>query len=141
MKPIYLKPGQSVVFVAMKKQPRLLDHIDQFGTAVFTDGTCVYPPYLTGEKCYVREALHKGINISSSEYCSIHYPDDTPVLFKDGAFMGMFGRAIWQWGGLQLPILAMPQWASRRHVRIVSCEPIQQDGKWKWRVEVEEVKA
>jgi hypothetical protein len=106
MKPIYLKPDQSLLFLS-------------------------YAPYRPGEECYVREALHKGINISSSEYCSIHYPDDTPVLFKDGAFMGMFGRAIWQWGGLRLPIIAMPQWASRRHVRIVSCEPIRvEDVTW-----------
>jgi hypothetical protein len=116
MKPIYLKPDQSVVFVA-PKDPK----INGWGDKMYIEN----PPYRPGEECYVREALHKGINMSSSEYCSIHYPDDTPVLFKDGAFMGMFGKAIWQWGGLRLPIIAMPQWASRRHVRIVSCEPIR----------------
>lgn len=116
MKPIYLKPDQSLLFVA-PKDPK----INGWGDKMYIEN----PPYRPGEECYVREALHKGINISSSEYCSIHYPDDTPVLFKDGAFMGMFGRAIWQWGGLRLPIIAMPQWASRRHVRIVSCEPMR----------------
>lgn len=136
MKPIYLKPDQSVVFVPVKPQPV---YIENSGRWLWPKNNAVtgsrewwhymnslsYAPYLTGEECYVRETLHKGINISSSEYCSIHYPDNTPVLFKDGAFMGMFGRAIWQWGGLRLPIIAMPQWASRRHVRIVSCEPVR----------------
>jgi hypothetical protein len=136
MKPIYLKQNQSVLFVPVKPQPV---YIESSGRWLWPKNNAVtgsrewwhymnslsYAPYRPGEECYVREALHKGINISSSEYCSIHYPDDTPVLFKDGAFMGMFGRAIWQWGGLRLPIIAMPQWASRRHVRIVSCEPIR----------------
>jgi hypothetical protein len=128
MKPIYLKPDKYLLFVAMKEEPHGMASLNGAYHPIingYVYAKPIKPPFLSGEECYVREALHKGINISSSEYCSIHYPDDTPVLFKDGAFMGMFGRAIWQWGGLRLPIIAMPQWASRRHVRIVSCEPIR----------------
>jgi hypothetical protein len=68
MKPIYLKPDQSLLFVA-PKDPK----INGWGDKMYIEN----PPYRPGEECYVREALHKGINISSSEYCSIHYPDDT----------------------------------------------------------------
>jgi hypothetical protein len=106
-----MKPFIPREWVKMRKQPfptATLDHVDQFGTAVFTDGKCVYAPHSPGEVCWVREAW------------ALNH-DDLPA------------------GKWRSPV-TMPQWAARRHVRILSCVP-EQRGEWGWRIEWEESNA
>lgn len=175
MKPIYLKPDQSVVFVAMKIQPKDNNwYPDRYNNGEWwcfwgKKGTDVEnkchlpefkPPFLPGEECYVREAWRVGAWNEENYQIAIDYKDgprkkwlfvEDEELFerlwiestddaeKAGIKLNEDDRYEWEPG--QSPCrwrspVTMPQWASRRHVRIVSCEPIQQDGKWKWRVEV-----
>lgn len=151
MKPIYLKPDQSLLFVA-PKDPK----INGWGDKMYIEN----PPYRPGEFCYVREVWRIGAWDESESQIAIDYKDgprkkwlfvEDEELFerlwiestddaeKAGIKLNEDDRYEWEPG--QSPCrwrspVTMPQWASRRHVRIVSCEPIQQDGKWKWRVEV-----
>lgn len=160
MKPIYLKPDQSVVFVAMKDEPTIFP----FGpiAELIAVGK---RPFIVGEFCYVREAWRVGAWNEENCQIAIDYKDgpckkwlyvEDEELFErlwiestddaEKAGMKVDEEGKYRWEPGQSPCrwrspVTMPEWASRRHVRIVSCEPIQQDGKWKWRVEVKEVKA
>ena len=126
-----MKPFIPREWIRMRKQPdptAILDHVDQFGTAVFTDGKCVYAPYSPGEVCWVREKLYRDM------YWAM-YEDRTPALNSAGI------QIRWEWKKREiLPAAFMPKEAARRHVRILSCVP-EQRGEWGWRIEWEESNA
>jgi hypothetical protein len=127
MKPIYLKPKQSVLFVAMKDEPTIFP----FGpiAELIAVGK---RPFIVGEICYVREAWGVGTRphpclgwVDGIEYKAdeqyLDEHDDLPlyqVETPDDVFLCDYES------GWKSPV-TMPEWASRRHVRIVSCEPIR----------------
>ena len=128
-----MKPFIPKEWIRMRKQPyptAILDHVDQFGTAVFTDGKCVYAPYSPGEVCYVPETWGSNMVKGYESYGKIFYRADMPDQKTVPETYGCPWRS---------PV-TMPQWASRRHVRIISCVPEQRD-EWGWRVEWEESNA
>lgn len=59
---------ETLFFKAMKEppSPATFHHVDQLGIAVFTDGTCIRPPYLPGEKC-LDKSTGKVVTILSCE--------------------------------------------------------------------------
>jgi hypothetical protein len=67
------------------------------------------PPYLPGEKCYVRETWTMAVPSGSS----IH-ADRVPHYKADGWFIPRWRSPV-----------TMPQWAARRFVTILSCEPMR----------------
>jgi len=110
------------------------------------------PPYRPGEKCCVAEtwrlifcACSIGNVIVESSY-EIHYKDGT---FREIEWKGERGTvdpyvkhfdiqrgypgSPPSWNS---PVL-MPEILARRFVTIVSCEPVQKEGEWWWRVETE----
>ena len=84
-------------------------------------------PYSPGEVCWVRETW-----TTTRAGMLLKLPER--VLYK-ADFVGHESFVDWKWSS---PV-TMPQWASRRHVRILSCVP-EQRGEWGWRIEWEEVK-
>jgi len=140
-----MKPFIPKEWVGMRKQPdptAILDHVDQFGTAVFTDGKCVYAPYSPGEVCWVRERW--GITGHPDPYADtiygVQYKSDGAVLYPYYPIESHFDVADWSDIGKWRSPVTMPQWASRRHVRILSCVP-EQRGEWGWRIEWEKSNA
>ncbi len=128
-----MKSVQSLLFFKpMKEEPP--EWVTAFGWSVFTpDGhisgrgidnglPCEMAfklPYRPGEKCYVREiwALPDPTDRTCICYQALEHPITTGEKWRS-------------------PV-TMPQWASRRHVRIISCVP-EQRGEWGWKMEWEE---
>lgn len=148
-----MKPFIPREWMRMRKQPHptaILDHVDQFGTAVFTDGKCVYAPYSPGEVCWVRETWAL-VQIWTDEAGNADYikewteklPKELPkgwvavydAEWQEAHCLSRDDRFIKHW---RSPV-TMPRWAARRYVRILSCVP-EQRGEWGWRVEWEEVR-
>ena len=125
-----MKPFIPREWMRMRKQPyptAILDHVDQFGTAVFTDGKCVRAPHSLGEVCWVPETWGSNMVKGYESYGKIFYRADMPDQKTVPETYGCPWRS---------PV-TMPQWASRRHVRILSCVP-EQRGEWGWKIEWEE---
>ena len=104
----------------------------------------VKAPYSPGEVYWVREtwrhianSSHPGMPVEAV----IQYSDMT-IKYRGSwpDFANAPKEAWWNTGKQpwRSPV-TMPQWASRRHVRILSCVP-EQRGEWGWRVEWEESK-
>jgi hypothetical protein len=128
---------QGVRHVAMGGNPKDADTWECLGN-FFT------APYSPGEVCWVREtwrhianSSHPGMPVEAV----IQYSDMT-IKYRGSwpDFANAPKEAWWNTGKQpwRSPV-TMPQWASRRHVRILSCVPEQRD-EWGWRVEWEEVK-
>ncbi len=90
-------------------------------------------PYSPGEVCWVRETWkpESPINGTYKGFLGIGYKDGTFELTGWPASFEAYPNGKWR-----SPV-TMPQWASRRHVRILSCVP-EQRGEWGWKVEWEE---
>jgi hypothetical protein len=136
-----MKPFIPREWMRMRKQPHptaILDHVDQFGTAVFTDGKCVYAPYSPGEVCWVRERWRRA---SEKVPDGIYYPDDNLLIWftKDETAPAREAIKKYPRDGKIRSAVAMPEIFARRYVRILSCVP-EQRGEWGWRVEWEEVR-
>ena len=84
-------------------------------------------PYSPGEVCYVPETWGSNMVKGYESYGKIFYRADMPDQKTVPETYGCPWRS---------PV-TMPQWAARRHVRILSCVP-EQRGEWGWRVEWEE---
>jgi hypothetical protein len=100
------------------------------------------PPYSPGEVCWVRETWR---HIANSSHPGM--PVEAVIQYSDMAikyrgswpdFANAPKEAWWNTGKQpwRSPV-TMPQWASRSHVRILSCVP-EQRGEWGWKVEWEE---
>lgn len=79
------------------------------------------PPYLVGEKCYVREAWRPERPIKGT------YKGFLGTGYKDGAFKltgWPSGFEAYPNGKWRSPV-TMPQWAARSFVTVLSCEPVR----------------
>jgi hypothetical protein len=103
-------------------------------------------PYRPGEKCYVREAwkhigneCHPGTTVQA---CVVYRDGETKLCGSWPDFIKAPGRKWWNSGKVVwFSPVQMPQWAARRFVTVLSCEPVQrEDGTWAWRVVSEEEK-
>lgn len=151
MKPIYLKPGQNVVFLKMKKEPdghhweKLPSYERHLAIMATSEGpylrVChtiaenpeadgiqwIKIPYLPGEICYVREMWL--ISDLFDRPISKDYDGELWV-YKGKVTEALKDRLVYytdhvgKWEGAWRSPVTMPQWAARRHVRIVSCEPM-----------------
>lgn len=110
MKPIYLKPGQTVAVVPMKEEPNVFP----FGIAELVAG-CGPAPFRPGEKCYVPETWGSNMVKGYEGYGKIFYRADMP---NQKTVPETYGKP-WR------PPVTMPTWAARRFVTIVSCEPVR----------------
>ena len=101
-------------------------------------------PYSPGEVYWVRETWR---HIANSSHPGM--PVEAVIQYSDMAikyrgswpdFANAPKEAWWNTGKQpwRSPV-TMPQWAARRHVRIISCVP-EQRGEWGWKIEWEEVK-
>jgi len=155
-----MKPFIPREWIRMRKQPyptAILYHVDQFGTAVFTDGKCVRAPHSPGEVCWVRETFTAYRTYTDAETARNLKVLERIVKGDDGGYGDLknptgeikvlYKADFGEWaddpdcdlGPWRSPF-TMPQWASRRHVRILSCVPEQRD-VWGWKVEWEESNA
>lgn len=152
MKPIYLKPDQDVMFVEMKEEPSSGIRKSPFVKSGLEDGHGreLKSPFRPGEICYVREAWRIGAWAEDDgDFCIdykdgprkvwLHVDGDDYEQFERlwmescddadaaGAGISEEGNYVWEIGESpcrwRSPV-TMPEWASRRHVRIVSCEPM-----------------
>jgi hypothetical protein len=128
MKPIYLKPDQSLLFVPvkMKGHDEILDVTDYsvsppslysergFYVDYGDEVEVLKPPFHPGEVCYVREVWYCENENTAQDIMSrgqgIYYKssEEHPEIFP-------YWRS---------PV-TMPQWAARRFVTILSCEPMR----------------
>ena len=130
----------TLFFKPMKEEPP--KWVTAFGWSVFTpDGhisgrgidnglPCEMAfklPYRPGEKCYVREAW--GITGRPDPYADtiygVQYKSDGAVLYPYYPIESHFDVADWSDIGKWRSPVTMPQWAARRFVTILSCEPIK----------------
>jgi len=92
-----------------------------------------------GEQKWVREAWRvKHIGPVGSSCIIIEYRDEKTLVVEKDAFGGI--RTQWIPDHWRSPA-AMPRWASRFIVEILSTEAIQRDGVWYWRARVRRVEA
>jgi hypothetical protein len=139
---LFFKPMKEEPHAGIRKSPFVKSGIED------GHGRELKPPYRPGEKCYVREAWvrhdrskFKNYLIFQSGQMWIKYRTDGQTHYDTGEII--------KW---RSPV-TMPQWAARRFVTILSCEPMKVEditdddadwrkrhpGKeWAWRVESKE---
>ena len=123
-----MKPFIPREWIRMRKQPHTGIRKSPFVKSGLEDGHGreIKPPYSPGEVCWVRETW-----TTTRAGMLLNLPLE--VLYK-ADFVGHESFVDWKWSSPG----TMPQWASRRHVRIISCVP-EQRGEWGWRIEWEDV--
>lgn len=133
MKPIYLKPDQSLLFVPA---PQIgiapgIGPVCRHGSDDVKKWVCC-APFHPGEVCYVPEVWGVGSRPHPYEGCvdGIEYKadeqyfdehDDLPlyqIKTPDGVDLCDYASG-WK------PPVTMPRWASRRFVTVLSCEPMK----------------
>ena len=133
-------------WMRMRKQPHAGIRKSPFVKSGLEDGHGreLKAPYSPGEVCWVREtwrhianSSHPGMPVEAV----IQYSDMT-IKYRGSwpDFANAPKEAWWNTGKQpwRSPV-TMPQWAARRHVRIISCVPEQRD-EWGWKIEWEESK-
>jgi hypothetical protein len=139
-----MKPFIPKEWVRMRKQPHTGIRKSPFVKSGLEDGHGreIKPPYSPGEVCWVRERW--GITGHPDPYADtiygVQYKSDGAVLYPYYPIESHFDVADWSDIGKWRSPVTMPQWASRRHVRILSCVP-EQRGEWGWRIEWEKSNA
>jgi hypothetical protein len=124
-----MKPFIPREWIRMRKQPKMV----VYGKEAPYNGTpdflakCITPPYSPGEVCYVPETWGSNMVKGYESYGKIFYRAGMPDQKTVPETYGCPWRS---------PV-TMPQWAARRHVRIISCVP-EQRGEWGWKMEWEE---
>lgn len=96
-------------------------HIDKFGAAVFTDGTCVRCPYgQQGDRLWVRETTEADYELCDSAVLARYSADRKPVLYSGSADPEDEGTsiALWDYPREVRPSIHMPRWASRIDLEI-----------------------
>jgi hypothetical protein len=143
---LFFKPMKEEPHAGIRKSPFVKSGIED------GHGRELKPPYRPGEKCYVREAWKLD---RIEDELVIRYKSDNAVIYihesNDSDVLALIDRKRnpWSW---RSPV-TMPQWAARRFVTILSCEPMKVEditdddadwrkrhpGKeWAWRVESKE---
>jgi hypothetical protein len=130
-----MKPFIPKEWVRMRKQPHAGIRKSPFVKSGLEDGHGreLKPPYSPGEVCWVRETWRpeSPLNGTYKGFLGTGYKDGTFELTGWPASFEAYPNGKWR-----SPV-TMPQWASRSHVRILSCVP-EQRGEWGWKVEWEE---
>ena len=132
MKPIYLKPNQTLMFVPMKEEPHAGIRKSPFVKSSLEDGHGkeLKPPFHPGEKYYVREVwkhignqCHPGTAIQA---CVIYTDGGKRLCGSWPDFSSAPDRRWWNSGKVVwFSPVTMPQWAARRFVTVISCTPMR----------------
>jgi hypothetical protein len=154
-----MKPFIPREWIRMRKQPHAGIRKSPFVKSGLEDGHGreLKAPYSPGEVCWVRETfttfrsstdaetqerlavLKEIINGDESKYSDLPHPTGPVKVLYKSDFGEWADDPDCDLGPWRSPV-TMPQWASRRHVRILSCVPEQRD-EWGWRIEWEESNA
>ena len=154
-----MKPFIPREWIRMRKQPTMIVNGREtpYSGPPYFIAKHVKFPYSPGEVCWVRETfttfrsstdaetqerlavLKEIINGDESKYSDLPHPTGPVKVLYKSDFGEWADDPDCDLGPWRSPV-TMPQWASRRHVRILSCVPEQRD-EWGWRIEWEESNA